>query len=82
MVVVAAINYRGIGESVRINIGLTFIEVGGLLLIIVIALGAVFAGDAEPSRAVRVHRATSRCRSRSSAAPGSRSTRSSASRTP
>src|SRR4051794_24797109 len=45
MVVVAAINYRGIGESVRINIGLTFIEVGGLLLIIVIALGALFAGE-------------------------------------
>jgi hypothetical protein len=41
MVVVAAINYRGIGESVRSKIGLTFIEVGGLLLIIVIALGAV-----------------------------------------
>jgi basic amino acid/polyamine antiporter, APA family len=52
MVVVALINYRGIGESVRINIGLTFIEVGGLLLIIVIALGALFAGDAEASRAV------------------------------
>jgi amino acid transporter len=53
IVVVAAINYRGIGESVRINIGLTFIEVGGLLLIIVIAAGALFAGDAEPSRAVQ-----------------------------
>jgi len=52
MVVVAAINYRGIGESVRINIGLTFIEVGGLLLIIIIALGALFAGEAEASRAV------------------------------
>jgi basic amino acid/polyamine antiporter, APA family len=53
MVVVAAINYRGIGESVRINIGLTFIEVGGLLLIIVIALGALFAGEAEASRALQ-----------------------------
>jgi basic amino acid/polyamine antiporter, APA family len=52
MVVVAAINYRGIGESVRINIGLTAIEVGGLALIIVIALAALLAGDAEPSRAV------------------------------
>jgi amino acid transporter len=52
MCVVAAINFRGIGESVRINIGLTFIEIGGLVLIIVIALGALFAGDAEPSRAV------------------------------
>jgi amino acid transporter len=52
VLVVAAINYRGIGESVRINIGLTIIEVGGLVLIIVIALGALFAGDAEPSRAV------------------------------
>jgi amino acid transporter len=52
MCVVAAINLRGIGESVRINIGLTLIEVGGLLLIVVIALGALFAGDADASRAV------------------------------
>jgi basic amino acid/polyamine antiporter, APA family len=52
MIVIAAINYRGIGESVRINIGLTLIEVGGLVLVVVIALGALFAGDAEPSRAV------------------------------
>jgi hypothetical protein len=36
----------------RINVGLTFIEAGGLALIIVIALGALFSGDAEPSRAL------------------------------
>src|SRR4051794_7988667 len=41
IVVVAAINFRGISESVKLNIGLTAIELTGLLLICVIALAAV-----------------------------------------
>jgi len=52
IVVVGLINFRGISESVRVNVGLTIVEIGGLALIIVIALGALFAGDSEPSRAV------------------------------
>ncbi|MCW2962122.1 MAG: amino acid permease-associated region [Thermoleophilia bacterium] len=50
--VVAAVNLRGIKESVAINVVLTLIEVGGLLLIAVVAGGMVFNGDAEPSRAM------------------------------
>ena len=49
--VVAAINFRGIGESVRINVGFTLIELCGLVLVIVIGAAALFAGDGEPARA-------------------------------
>ena len=41
LIVVALINMRGIAESVRLNAVLTCIEVGGLLLIIVIAIAAL-----------------------------------------
>ena len=51
IVVVAAINARGIAESARVNVALTIVEVLGLVLIVVIGLGAIGAGDAEPSRA-------------------------------
>jgi amino acid transporter len=46
LLVVAAVNFRGIAESVRLNIVLTTIEVSGLLLICVIALGALADGAA------------------------------------
>lgn len=49
--VVAAINARGISESVRVNVALTIVEVLGLVLIVVIGVAAIGAGDAEPSRA-------------------------------
>jgi amino acid transporter len=49
--VVAAINARGISESVRVNVALTIVEVLGLVLIVVIGVAAISAGDAEPSRA-------------------------------
>ena len=39
LALVTAINLRGIAESVRINLGLTVVEVTGLILIVVI--GAV-----------------------------------------
>lgn len=52
IVVVALINFRGISESVRLNIALTCIELGGLLLIAVIAAAAVFNGDGDPGRAM------------------------------
>jgi basic amino acid/polyamine antiporter, APA family len=51
IVVVAAVNARGIAESVRINVTLTVVEVIGLVLIVVIGVAAISAGDAEPSRA-------------------------------
>ncbi len=42
--IVALINFRGISESVKLNIGLTTIELFGLLLIAVIGLAAVLDG--------------------------------------
>jgi amino acid transporter len=46
LVAVSLINVRGISESVKVNIVLTTIEVGGLILICVIAAAAI--GDAAP----------------------------------
>ena len=51
ILVVAAINARGIAESVRLNVVLTLVEVAGLVLIVVIGIAAIGAGDAEPGRA-------------------------------
>jgi basic amino acid/polyamine antiporter, APA family len=49
--VVAAVNLRGIAESVRINVALTLVEVLGLLLIVAIGVAALGeGGDAEFSR--------------------------------
>lgn len=48
----AAINYWGIRESVRINIVLTLVEITGLLVILVIGAIALLSGDGEPSRAL------------------------------
>ncbi|ADB53335.1 APC family permease [Conexibacter woesei] len=52
IIVVALINFRGISESVKLNIGLTCIELGGLLLITVIAAAAVLNGDGDAGRAL------------------------------
>lgn len=49
--VVAAVNFRGIGESVKLNIGFTIVEICGLLMIIVIGLGFLFDGGGDPGRA-------------------------------
>ena len=48
----AAINYWGIRESVRINIVLTLIEVTGLVVILAIGVVALLSGDGEPGRAL------------------------------
>jgi basic amino acid/polyamine antiporter, APA family len=50
ILVVAAINLRGIAESVRINVALTCVEVIGLLLIIAIGVAALGDGDTDFSR--------------------------------
>lgn len=52
IIVVALINFRGISESMRVNAMLTIIEVCGLLLIVVIAVTALFSGIGEPARAI------------------------------
>ena len=48
---IALINFRGISESVRLNVGFTLVEIGGLLLIVLIAIVAVGQGDADVGRA-------------------------------
>ena len=50
ILVVAAINLRGISESVKVNMGLTAIEVAGLVLIVIIGAVALGQGEAEFSR--------------------------------
>ena len=50
LLVVALINFRGISESVKLNMGLTVIEVTGLAIIVLIGVVALFTGAGEPSR--------------------------------
>jgi basic amino acid/polyamine antiporter, APA family len=52
ILVVAAVNFRGISESVKLNLGLTAIELTGLLLVVVIGLAFLADGGGEPSRAL------------------------------
>ena len=50
LILIALINFRGIAESVKLNVGFTLVEIGGLLLIILIAAVAFFQGDTDNSR--------------------------------
>src|SRR5262245_18242180 len=50
MALVAAINFRGVGESVKANVVLTCVELTGLLIIIFIGLSAIGAGQGDVSR--------------------------------
>jgi len=50
MAAIAAVNFRGVGESVKINVLLTCVELSGLLIIIVIGLWAIGAGTGDLSR--------------------------------
>ncbi|HWI46455.1 MAG TPA: APC family permease, partial [Rubrobacter sp.] len=51
IVVVGLINFYGISESVKINVVLTSVEIFGLLLIILIGVLALLAGEGDPGRA-------------------------------
>ncbi|MEV5611010.1 APC family permease [Streptomyces sp. NPDC052225] len=46
----AALNLRGVSESVKANVVLTLVELSGLLIILAIGAYAVLTGDGEPSR--------------------------------
>jgi APA family basic amino acid/polyamine antiporter len=59
LALITLINLRGIAESVKLNVGFTLVEVVGLLLIVLIAVVAIFQGDAEPSRAFEFKDGTS-----------------------
>jgi basic amino acid/polyamine antiporter, APA family len=52
MAVVAIVNFRGVGESVKANVVLTCVELTGLLIIIVIGVWAIGAGQGDVSRAL------------------------------
>ncbi|HEY6633386.1 MAG TPA: APC family permease [Rhizobiaceae bacterium] len=50
MAAIAIVNFRGVGESVKANVVLTCVELTGLLIIIVIGLWAIGAGEGDISR--------------------------------
>jgi amino acid transporter len=50
MTLVALVNLRGVGESVKANVVLTVIELSGLLIIIIIGIWALLNGDGDTSR--------------------------------
>ena len=50
MAAVAAINFRGVGESVKANVVLTCVELTGLLIIIIIGMWAIGHGQGDVSR--------------------------------
>src|SRR5919109_5395528 len=54
MAAVAAINFRGVGESVKANVVLTCVELSGLLIIICIGLWAIGLGQGDVSRVMQV----------------------------
>jgi amino acid transporter len=51
----AALNLRGVSESVKTNVVLTLVELGGLLIIIAIGAFAVFSGEGDLGRLGDVH---------------------------
>ena len=59
VVLLALINFRGVGESLKANVVLTCIELSGLLIIITIGVYAVGSGQGEPSRLTQIDTADS-----------------------
>src|SRR6187431_2502437 len=53
MALVAAINFRGVGESVKANVVLTCVELSGLLMIIFIGFWAIGLGQGDVSRVMQ-----------------------------
>jgi APA family basic amino acid/polyamine antiporter len=53
MALVAAINFRGVGKSVKANVVLTCVELTGLLIVIFIGLWAIAAGEGDVSRVMQ-----------------------------
>jgi APA family basic amino acid/polyamine antiporter len=52
LAMVAIVNYRGVGESVKANVVLTLVEMSGLALVIAVGLFAAVGGRADLSRVV------------------------------
>ena len=82
MALVAVVNFRGVGESVKANVVLTCVELTGLLIIIFIGLWAIGAGQGDVSRVTQFKTAADgSCSGRSSRRRRSPSSRWSGSRT-
>ncbi|MFE4464241.1 APC family permease [Oerskovia sp. NPDC056781] len=58
LLLVAALNARGIQESLRANVAMTAIELSGLVLIVVLAAVVLTRGDASPGRALEFTQGT------------------------
>ncbi|MBN9736419.1 MULTISPECIES: APC family permease [unclassified Pseudonocardia] len=52
MALVAAVNFRGVGESVKVNVVLTLVELSGLLLVILVGVFAIAGGNADWARVI------------------------------
>ncbi|WP_328994092.1 APC family permease [Kribbella sp. NBC_01245] len=50
MTLIAIVNLRGVGESVKANVVLTLIELSGLLIVIGVGVWAIAGGDGDTSR--------------------------------
>ena len=84
MVLLALINLRGVGESVKFNVVLTLVEVTALAIVIGVGFYAIASGGRrpQPDHGLRVARRGRGCSSPSRRRRRSRSSRWSASRTP
>ena len=58
MALIAAVNFRGVGESVKANVALTCVELTGLLIIIVIGFWAIGLGHGDVSRVIQFRPST------------------------
>jgi amino acid transporter len=47
MTLVAAVNLRGVGESVKANVVLTLVELSGLLMVVLLGMWAILGGKAD-----------------------------------
>ena len=74
ILVLGLLNFRGISESVAVNLVMTLVEVTGLVIILVVGAAVLGSGDAN----LRVRSSSTPARARScwpSRAPRSRSSR-------
>jgi amino acid transporter len=59
ILLLALVNFRGVGESLKANLILTCIELSGLLIVIVIGFYAIGTGQGEPGRLIQIDTADS-----------------------
>ncbi|MCB0895391.1 MAG: APC family permease [Nocardioidaceae bacterium] len=55
MAAIASVNFRGVSESVKLNVVLTIVELTGLLIIIAIGAWAIMGGKGDTSRLTQIN---------------------------